>query len=236
MDLPESFQCRACQSFLSHPIDNCPVCGDQLYWMLVWSEEPDDLQRKDYLDRVIALVDGRASREFLTHGDLLWLPHRFWDCDPTGELLDTLDWVTGIELHQHDAEDRRAAPDDEFDTLPKMPIPKYVAETVHGEAVETLRARVVPERAEERNPPDATQPVAPAASTPRSEPGVDTPLARGSSRVLSADLFVPLMIFLFLCLLSLSYLVLRYHKNTRAQPAAAAPTEEVSNDANPVLP
>ena len=99
MKIQESFQCGACNSFLSHPIDTCPVCGDQFYWLLVTRDEPD---REAYLTRMQELMEGRASQDFLTHGGHLWLPHRFWDRCPTGEILEEYAWIKRVELVQHE--------------------------------------------------------------------------------------------------------------------------------------
>ena len=211
LHIPKSFTCKACKSLLSHPIDACPICGDQFYWLVIPKGELTQDQKDEFVVKMEHLVEGKASREFLTHGGYLWLPHRFWDFNAEGDTLAAFDWAVKLELFQHetsegDHKERLAPPKKEpsaWDTLPKAPLPHFAQVRRQLEDTEENEAAAPP--------PPADEPVAPAMLIP-------------------APMFAPLMALLFFIFLSLSYLMLLYHKNNR--PAAVqTPSTEVANEA-----
>lgn len=225
MQIQKGFQCKSCNSFLSHPIDACPVCGDQFYWLIHTEGSLDATQRTAYVGAMLNLMEGAVTEAFLTHGDRLWLPYQFWSKSPNGEVLNEFPWMIDLELFQHtgnDAEDPvgEVVVDDEpeepnpWDTVPKMALPDFskmekekpkptVPEP--APAAETLadEPRVIPA-------PEPRKASVAAVSEPK--PRAERPVKEPTQNPLK-QLFVPLMIFLFLLFLSLSYLVLRYHKN-----------------------
>jgi len=224
--IPKSFTCKACKSLLSHPIDACPICGDQFYWLVEPKGELSQAVKDHFVRKMEQLVEGKASREFLTHGGFLWLPHRFWDFDAEGESLADLDWAVRLELFQHEntapeqsAKARTAEatkkPRSAWDTIPKAPLPHFAQ----------VRQAVQVEREGKRPGFAAPAPPSSAPAPPAAAPAES--FVRGS--LIPAPLFAPLMVLAFFLFLSLSYLVLRYHKNTRpvSLPAASA---EVANE------
>lgn len=223
--IPKSFTCKACKSLLSHPIDACPICGDQFYWLVEPKGELSQSLKEDFVRRMEQLVEGRASREFLTHGGYLWLPHRFWECDAEGESLADLDWAVRLELFQHEsvaeqtpesrASEAAKKPRTAWDTIPKAPLPHF------AQVRPTVKAESEAKRPEYSAPAPPSSAPAPPAAAPAET------LARG--RLIPAPLFAPLMVLAFFLLLSLSYLVLRYHKNTRPVSLRAA-SAEVANE------
>ncbi len=209
MKIQDSVQCHACNSILSHPVDACPVCGDQFYWLVTTKNKPTQNEKEGYLVRMEELVEGRASREFLNHDGHLWLPYRFWDSNPNGEILDSFTWIDGVQLFQHESEINNV-PVRDYDTLPKIPIPEWVRDGPSA----LDKKKTIP-----KEPRKQEQPLKPA---PVSEPVNDSYLA---GPIIPAQMFLPLMVFLFLIFLSFSYLTLRYHKNHRWPSSQAVPEE-----------
>lgn len=101
MHLPQNLQCNACQYSLNHPVDVCPICNEQFYWLVVPRYTLDEAEIQDYCSRMTQLTEGRITEAFLTHGGHLWLPHNFWECDPNGISLKTLTWVDRVKYFQH---------------------------------------------------------------------------------------------------------------------------------------
>ncbi|MDJ0839605.1 MAG: hypothetical protein QNK37_24000 [Acidobacteriota bacterium] len=239
MKFQESFQCKACSSYLSHPIDTCPVCGDQFYWLVHPHRPPVQDERDAYVSRMQTLVEGKATPEFMTHGNLLWLPHRFWDFNPTGEVLNEFEWLREVELVQHDGEDREEQKPNVWDTLPGRPVPDLsIRETVKGKAVETLRADPLPSDPVEARAVVSRRDKLAGHLSAAEVPGQTAPTGRSTSAsappsgkaIIPKQMFAPLMILIFFIFLSGSYIVLRYHKNT-----SAIPLEDVTNEST-VLP
>jgi len=222
MKIQDSVQCHACNSILSHPVDACPVCGDQFYWLVTTKSKPSENEKESFLARMEELVEG-ASREFLNHDNHLWLPYRFWDNNPSGETLDSFSWISGVQLFQHETE-LADVPVSEYDTLPKIPIPEWVRAGPSGADGKKPHPHPIEARPEHQVP---KQHRAPAPSPSRAM--IEDP----TSPIIPSQMFLPLMIFLFLILLSFSYLTLRYHKNHRWQSSQAVP--EASHESS-VLP
>ncbi len=234
MKIQKGFQCKSCSSFLSHPVDVCPVCSDQFYWRIVPEAPVDGLQRDAFVASMVNLAEGRVTPEFLTHGGHLWLPYRYWGIDPSGNALLEFSWLDDLEVFQHDsqkaakssAEPEKKQEPAPWDTIPKLEVPDFTQYKPEPKAaVATTSAE-----------PRETEPGSVRASD---APDQRNARARMPERVpspsllglLRGDLFVPLMIFLFLVLLSLSYLVLRYHKN-QLTPLAPQTHLEVSDERN----
>lgn len=224
MKIQKGFQCKSCSSFLSHPVDVCPVCGDQFYWRIVPTAPVNEPQRDAFVASMINLTEGRVTPEFLTHGGHIWLPYRFWGSDPSGVALLEFNWIDDLEVFQHDsqktakreAEAKAKQEPAPWDTIPKMEAPDF--------SQYTPETTVAASQSQERPAPRAAaQPLAPVAATEKApstpQPARANPASPSFLQQLRGDLFVPMMIFLFLILLSISYVVLRYHKN-RMTPLA----------------
>ena len=217
MQFQKGFQCRSCQSFLSHPIDLCPVCGDQFYWRVVTKGPLAEASKIAFFQIMEDQVDGNVSRDFLCHGGELWLPYRFWDTNPSGDLLGQFSWMQDLELFQHQTNAQvQAEPqpkESEWDTIPKA----SVLDLEQMKAAREATSETPP--TQEPLPKQQTPEVAPA-QTRRPSPILS---ARKKPSAASArkrqpffhwsEWFAPVMVLLLLLLLSCSYLSLRYHKN-----------------------
>lgn len=209
MRFTKGFQCRSCSSFLSHPVDACPVCNDQFYWRVIYTTSMDDQDRATFLQTMTGLMDGQVTQEFLTHGGQLWLPFRFWDMNPSGDLLDHYDWIEDLELFQHNTKiekpaEPRPQKKSEWDTIPKAPVPDFSKREKEKKPAAAAKAKPI------------KTPVKPAATQRKSKPKPKTtrkPPAKSKPRSSGSIWFAPAMIMVFFFFLSCSYMVLRYHKN-----------------------
>lgn len=234
MQIQKGFQCQSCNSFLSHPIDACPVCSDQFYWMIVPKTTVTGSQQQAFVAAMVNLVAGGVTEEFLTHGGQLWLPYRFWDQDPAGESLAEFSWIDNLELFQHSNNSGQVEPEEKaepnpWDTVPKMALPDLSKrpEELQAKSAAAASPEIAPEptptpSATPRSKPQQDSAPKQAAATPTSKEKPKAKSNEGKRSLFPAHLFVPTMIFLFFLLLSLSYLALRYHKN---QMAPLAPTQ-----------
>ena len=187
---------------------------------------------EEFVTKMERLVKGQITRDFLTHGGRFWLPYTFWDCSPDGDAILEFSWITEVRCLQHGAtekpkkwgasrkktEDQEGSP---WDTKPSLP--SDMLDRVRKEAGAAM-----------------TRPVRNAASPPSSktkpaaQAGPQISQDRQSHRgVFPRKLLAPLMMLLFFLLLSLSYLVLRYHKNR--QVVSRPPPEDVTHERS-VLP
>ena len=216
MIIPEEIQCRSCLYLSSHPVDACPVCGAQFYWLIVPTHQIGDGPIREYLSAMERLVEGRITREFLTHGGQLWLPHSFWNYNPNGDLLKEFSWISEIKFYQHDPEkeEEKSAPSNYrekgprtiWDTNPLPVIPTLAQAGAGGTESQ------------------AERPSRPRGSVPAKE--APPPPAPAFAR----ELLAPLMILIFFIFLSLSYLVLRYHKNQPRVSSSISATEVPPNE------
>ncbi len=101
------YQCDICQHFFDHPVDACPLCGEPFYWLVVLANDLQDSQRTAFLQMMEDIVEGNVGRDFITHGENLWLPHNFWQYSPDGSILNTFAWIKNIRLIQHDNPQKR---------------------------------------------------------------------------------------------------------------------------------
>ena len=228
MELPKEYHCEACDYVLSHPIDSCPICGDQFYWRLNTRRPLTPEQRHGYLQTVEEVIGRPVNKAFVAHGGQVWLPHNFWNFDPNGRVLDRLLWATGIEKYQHKKSERTQEPTRKkdpstWDTNPGFLLPEHI-QREFASASKDEPAAVSP-HSEQR--PDDGLPTSKKGPSPPGDPGVAGPGIPSMS-----DFFAPLMILIFFLFLSLSYLSLRYHKNTKPTTAET----EVVADENTVLP
>ncbi len=246
MKIQKGFQCKSCSSFLSHPVDVCPVCSDQFYWRVVPAAPVSEPRREAFVASMINLAEGRVTPEFLTHGGHLWLPYRFWGNDPSGSALLEFGWIDDLEVFQHDhqkpakqeTESKSKQEPAPWDTIPKVEAPdfsQYKPET-KTVADQAPRPAAVAAAAVAAAAVAATAGQSPVAAPEQvagpSRPERVNPSSPSFLEQLRGDLFVPMMIFLFLLLLSISYVVLRYHKN-RMTPLAPPQTHlEAIDDRN----
>lgn len=237
MQIQKGFQCKSCHSFLSHPIDACPVCGDQFYWLVHVDGPLDISQRNAYVGTMINLMEGTVTEAFLTHGDQLWLPYQFWTSSPTGEALAEFPWIKDLELFQHvghGAEEQLDGPEPEaaedpnpWDTVPKMAIPDF---TDIEEPEPVAAPEEVKPEARARTKPKRSKPPRPKQKPPKAKAATAGARGKGGARSMVREFFVPMMIFLFFLFLSLSYLVLRYHKNHMVPKMSGHLMMEVSHE------
>ncbi len=224
MHIDDEFQCRKCRYVLSHPVDACPVCSTQIYWMLVHAYPLKKSQIADYIMKMEQLVRGRTSREFLTHGGHLWLPHSFWDFNPNGDALHEFSWIKEVKLLQHEPVADRT--DDEKEVSPP------VLDTNPGLSI-TAPGLGTPSRTEPEGGGGSGR------DGKKTQPARNLESAPGGGSTTDTDdswldhVRVPFMILLFLILLSLSYLILHYHKNTKTR--RTVPVSEVVTDEYPIL-
>ena len=177
MQIQKGFQCTSCHSFLSHPIDACPVCADQFYWLVVTREALTQPQVAAFVAAMVNLAEGRVTEAFLTHGERLWLPYNFWAQDPAGASLDEFPWVEDLELFQHAAGEVDEAvatavyEPKPWETLPKQAVPDFSDYTPSAsESASVTRSMPVARRTEPApahvgTAPDETAPVPRAEET-----------------------------------------------------------------------
>lgn len=124
----ENYQCRACKYVLSDPVDLCPVCNAQFYWMLIPKEPPQPEQVSHFVEVMNAVAQGHTNRQFLTHGGHFWLPHLFWSNDPEGLSLEKFSWFGQLRFFQHESQEQRveekrqSAEPNPWDTNPRLAI------------------------------------------------------------------------------------------------------------------
>jgi len=203
MRIEKDYQCRACNYFFSHPVDVCPICGDQFYWLLVAADPPSRDQTLDFIVQMEHVVQGRVTREFITHNNQLWLPPNYWNFEPEGEALKRIPWVAEIRLYQHVAPEKEPSP---WETNPGMKLDLPLVSTP-AEPSEAM-ARAAP-------PPEAPQPAAAAAPQSNAADG------RGWG-----VFYAPLMVFLFLIFLAGAFMVLQYHRVASAPSQIEVPSDE----------
>jgi len=220
MEHYREYQCGACDYYFSHPIDRCPICGDQFFWLLMTDGQVEATQKQGFVSRMIALGGTGVTEEFLTFRDRLWLPYNFWEKDPGGESLHAWPFVKDVKLYQHKKKTSEKKEDDTtireagFETNPAHPIPDFSAVANQNAGPSRPEVTLAPSRND--NPMGAStpalspyQPSAPvepmAPPRPQAEP---SPANLGIK-----DWLPPILIFVFFMLLSLSFLVLRYHRN-----------------------
>lgn len=124
MILDKEFQCQTCQYIMSHPVDACPVCNAQFYWMLAPYDPLDPSGVAHFITKMEMAVEGRTTREFLTHGGQLWLPHNFWDYNPDGEVLKEFPWIRHVRFLQHEGEGQVQSPS-VYETNPGMSLASF---------------------------------------------------------------------------------------------------------------
>jgi hypothetical protein len=206
----EPYACKICDYGMDQPVDACPICGEPFYWRVVPALPLQENQRTAFLQTMEDLSQGEVSREFLSHGNHLWLPYHFWQIDPRGEWLDGFPWIGNLALVQHENAEKRdfyqsrtdleeradgqgAAHD--IDTQPL----KVVASPVHEPGLSRPRpapAQQGGSRMGQRGPMHAL--------SARRNPGSAWPLEK---------IFAPLMVALFLLFLGFGYLNLLRCKN-----------------------
>ena len=257
MDIPKEYQCQVCHTHYTKPQDACSQCGDQFYWRLQASLRVGEIQRREYVDRMANLVGEELVPEFLTHGDELWLPHCYWAHDPKGEALECFLWIEGVEPVQHErasdfdgTENGLVLDEDVFEALK----PDMLSGSSYGEIkqsksqhVRTLNhlstVLVGPSRGlaqdtqpglgkREKGAPRERSQKATVEPPRRRRVATDHLAPKEPVSLSQREWFAPLMLFLLLLLLSMSYLVLRYHKNTRFSGGLQS---EVIADEFPVL-
>ncbi len=213
MNIEKDYQCRACGYFFSHPVDVCPVCSDQFYWLLSTAYAPNDDQKLDYIVAMEHVVEGRVTRNFITHDNRLWLPPTYWNFDPNGEALQGFPWIDELRLYQHVASPKEPSP---YDTNPGLspfqPSDKPLSEDDGQRLSRVLKPSPTPVQARSGN------------AAPRSTPKQAPP-----RRSFLDEWFAPLMVFIFFAFLSLAYLNLKRHYQLSAvpePPPMEAPSDE----------
>ncbi len=215
---------------MSHPVDACPVCTAQFYWMLTPYDPLDPSRVADFITKMERAVEGRTTREFLTHGGQLWLPHNFWDHNPDGAILNDLPWIRQVRFLQHGADpEAQAEPQPSvFETNPGMSLenvqltpPKESPQPAAQPQAEAPKTQLETHLAK-------TESAAVRSSQETKKKKKSRPSARVKEPLIPSAVFAPLMVFLFLVLMSFSYLALRYHKNTRTVQTAAVPEVEAN--------
>ncbi len=216
MQIPTEINCQACQYLTSHPVDACPVCGTHFYWLVIPSETPGKAATEDFLVKMEQLVEGHITRDFLTHGGRLWLPHTFWDSSPNGDAIRDFSWITEIRCLQHgSAEKPKKWSSQTAEKSKEKGSPWDTKPTLPSDLLKRVRqeAEAAAARADGRETPHRKEaaPKPPPLPHPRIEP-------KGKIRegVFPREFLAPLMMLVFFLLLSLSFLVLRYHKNQMA--------------------
>ena len=222
MKIENNYQCRACQYVLSHPVDACPVCTMQFYWMVLPNRSLKKSQTADYVIKMERIVNGRVSHEFLTHGGYLWLPYNFWEFCPDGDMLHEFNWISQVKFFQHEPSQKPAV---------DAAGPKEISPWETNPALPVFNSADLPASpARSTAPPEGTAIRAEAGSKKPGGLRPKQPLTDGPAH---RDWFAPLMVLIFLIMLSLSYLVLRYHKNTRTP--TIVPTSKVVFDDYKIL-
>jgi len=189
-------------------VDGCPVCGEPFYWHVVTAGELTDVQRIAFLQMMEDLVEGNIDREFMTHGEQLWLPYSFWQFNPDGSILDTFAWIRDLELVQHPNPQKSQYFQD---VAQEKPVEAELEESSDGLDTQDLVVpeAVKPKAGQHRRPPTKRPEVLISAQPPR------------------GHLFGPIMLGLFFVLMALSYLSLLIQKHRMASPA---PVTEVHRD------
>lgn len=222
MEHYREYQCGACDYYFSHPIDRCPICGDQFFWLLMTHDRVAPSERAHFVSQMKTLGGSGVTEEFLTYRDRMWLPYNFWEKDPGGESLQSWSFIKDVKLYQHK---RKETPKDEddttvrevgFETNPAHPVLKLTDLTSRPREQPQQEVTLTPSRNDQQmgaSTPalpsyQAQAPIAPQA--PKSSPVETAPASLGPREWLP-----PILIFVFFLLLSLSFLVLRYHKNDR---------------------
>lgn len=228
MQIEKGFQCHSCHIALSYPLDACPLCGDQFYWMVLVSGTVPEQARKQYVVAMCALSED-VTEEFLTYDDQLWLPYQFWEYCPTGEVLRAFTWIVDLQLFQHQGKPGSSEPAQQAEQASTQAKQGSVLDSVPETRSQLDR---MGQANEEPSPQLAAQMPASRRKKPNKRP---KQMGRRDIQhgIKHADLLKPTLVFLFFVLLSLSYLVLRYHKNHMV-PIPQAPVEEVSNE-RPIL-
>lgn len=223
MDLYREFQCGACDYYFSHPIDRCPICGDQFFWLVTTQGNLAPSERQEYVSSMVRLGGMGVTEEFLTHRDRLWLPYNFWEVDPGGETLEAMAFVRDIKLYQH----KKKAGDHadtttralSFETNPSMPvlterdIQQPVAKSYEQSFAEPIQQPISQASGHQTSVAQATVQVPQQALAQSGNP---KPVGSEELQpITSREWLPPVLIFIFLILMSLSFLVLRYQKNVR---------------------
>lgn len=236
MHIPTEIPCQACQYVTSHPVDACPVCGTQFYWMVIAKESAARPPTEAFIAKMESLVEGNITREFLTHGGHIWLPHAFWDFSPHGDAIHEFSWIAEIRCLQHGSMEKpkkwsnrtEATQDQEsspWDTQPSLPsqIPRRVG-------ADPASRRFMVDGAARTDHKEAETAARASGGPAHPRPSERKENQRG---FFPRELFAPLMILIFFFLLSLSFLVLRYQKNQQA--ASRLPSKDVTYERS-VLP
>lgn len=208
----EPYACKICDYGMDHPVDACPICGEPFYWRVVPATTLQESQRTAFLQTMEDLCQGEVSREFLSHGNHLWLPYHFWQIDPRGEWLDGFPWIGNLSLVQHENAEKR----DFFLSRSDHEARQDSRHEDHD--IDTQPLKVVSAPAQ---PAGNAQPRATLLPTPQGGP---RPGQNAARPVLSArrhtgpalpfeKLFAPLMVAVFLLFLGVSYLNLLRCKN-----------------------
>lgn len=243
MQLPDTIQCNRCRSFLSHPLDHCPVCNDQFYWLVKTRDIVDPEAKMAFLREMELMAGGHVTSEFLTHGGQLWLPHQFWSKDASGQALSAFPWIIGLEHHQHENPNddwekhqsreaqrlqqeaqRQEEPTEQpkpWDTIPNMPLPDF----------SDIEARKQQAQADAKNNvPQEPQPTTKKAPSKAPEKKAQKTKSKDKQPFMLSPAFKPTMVFLFFLFLSASYLVLRYHKNHMLPQVPETSQQDVQTD------
>ncbi len=231
MILDKEFQCQTCQYIMSHPVDACPVCSAQFYWMLTPIDPLDPSRVADFITKMEKAVEGRTTREFLTHGGQLWLPHNFWDHNPDGAILSDLPWIRQVRFLQHGSDpEAQAEPQPSvFETNPGMSLEDFQLTPPKETAPPAAQPLAAAPKTRVETSPAKAAPVTARSPHEKKKKKIKTrPSARVKEPLIPNTVFAPLMVFLFLVLMSFSYLALRYHKNTRTVQTAAVPEVEAN--------
>lgn len=227
MDHYREYQCSACDYYFSHPIDRCPICSDQFFWLLVPHQNLLESERLGYIDQMKNLGGAGVTEEFLTYRNRLWLPYNFWEVDPGGELLARWSFIKEIKLYQHKKnssdEDTETFRDAVFDTNPAINPQQYMDFQSQHAAPKQEPAAFLSDTP--KAIPSPWQPAPAVVKAPAPQGAVVASVNDGAELTL-ADWLPPVLIFVFFMLLSLSFLVLRYYKNTQT-PIAVSHIEAV---------
>lgn len=226
MDHYREYQCEACDYYFSHPIDRCPICGDQFFWLVSTARELRADEKLTFVATMKNLCGAGVTEAFLTHRDRLWLPYNFWEKDPGGETLQPWSYVKGVKLFQHKKQKASNASDSTaragvFDTKPAM-VAQPQWESLNAFSPGSISPGLKPESHVQQ-----IQPLHQYRAEPASEK-INQPMDT-SEPIGVQDWLPPVLIFVFFLLLSLSFLVLRYHRNVRA-PQVSSYSEVVSYD------
>jgi hypothetical protein len=216
-----NYQCGACEHFFSDAVDACPLCGDQLYWLV--RGEPSAGERERFVKTMHNVVEQQCPPEFITYGDRLWLPYNYWASDSEGVALQAFDWVEGLTLFQHESPaespspDPSASPENAFERFEANPTPWETVPGLTRTLIEKDTAKVegAGDRLRERmahEPDSGARDPGRASKRPRARSAPDSGFdLLGALR--NNALQIGLTLFFFL--LGLSVFVLRYHHNTR---------------------